>query len=190
LFVVVVVKGKLWSWVAENSEQFAASWRSTNREVICVFVVIVVGFLLLLLLWNLQELAGKIPTSVCLYQLSPHPTVFFSHWGWLGLFFFSFGFGFGFVVAVFGFVEVGGARDTVSWFSFSKCAGGRKGKKIVLLSWFCILFYSTSVALCCCMRKSWYGHGFNRKSATGVRTKKRETHKIEGKHEKLSHSKF
>ncbi len=50
LFVVVVVKGKLWSWVVENSEQFAASWRSTNREVICVFVVIVVGFLLLLLL--------------------------------------------------------------------------------------------------------------------------------------------
>jgi hypothetical protein len=41
-----------------------------------------------------------------------------------------------------------------------------------LLSWFCILFYNTPVALCCCMRKSWYDHGFNRKSATGVRTKK------------------
>ncbi len=40
--VVVVVEGKLWSWVVENSEQFSASWRSTNREVICVFVVIVV----------------------------------------------------------------------------------------------------------------------------------------------------
>jgi hypothetical protein len=87
-------------------------------------------------------------------------------------------------------VEVGGARETVSWFGFSKCAGGRKGTKIVFLSWFCILFYNTPVALCCCMRKSWYGHGFNRKSATGVRTKKRETHKIEGRHEKLSHSKF
>ncbi len=75
---------------------------------------------------------GKfLPLFVC---ISCHPTqlFFFWHWGWLGLFFFSFGFGFGFgfVVAVFGFVEVGGARDTVSWFGFSKCAGGRKGKKL------------------------------------------------------------
>ncbi len=90
--VVVVVEGKLWSWVVENSEQFAASWRSTNREVICVFVVIVVGFLLLLLLWNLQELVGKIPTSVLFVSAVTPPNCFFFHTevGWVCFFFFWF----------------------------------------------------------------------------------------------------
>ncbi len=55
---------------------------------------------------------GKFLRLFCLYQLSPHPTVFFFTLRLVGFVFFSFGFGF--VVAVFGFVEVGGARETVS----------------------------------------------------------------------------
>ncbi len=62
--------------------------------------------------------AGGENSYLCLFvSAATPPNCFFFHTevGWVCFFFpFGFGFGFGFVVAVFGFVEVGGARDTVS----------------------------------------------------------------------------
>ncbi len=61
--------------------------------------------------------AGGENSYVCLFvsAVTP-PYCFFFTLRLVGFVFFSFGFGFGFgfVVAVFGFVEVGGARETVS----------------------------------------------------------------------------
>ncbi len=56
--------------------------------------------------------AGGENSYLCLFvSAATTPNCFFSTLRLVG---FVFPFGFGFVVAVFGFVEVGGARDTVS----------------------------------------------------------------------------